>query len=221
MTIETKPQIQGIPIRDQASSAIGHPFAVFAQGDLPARADFERLGCVREAALRGARQSGACWAADTLAVTLIPDAAAGTLTVKDNGIGMSRDEVIDNLGTIARSGTKKLSGGLERRFGQGCAADRAVRRRVSIRRSSSPTASPCMSKRADCRGGALGLGRRGDLRDPASSDKADRGTEVILHSARGGQGVPRGRALAAAGAQVFGSFERADRAEDRRHARRR
>src|ERR1700758_4409440 len=46
--------------------------------------------------------------ADTLAVTLVPDAAAGTLTVKDNGIGMTRDEVIDNLGTIARSGTKKF-----------------------------------------------------------------------------------------------------------------
>src|SRR6202522_1215402 len=49
---------------------------------------------------------------DTLAVTLIPDSAAGTLTVKDNGIGMSEEEVIDNLGTIARSGTKKFLEGL-------------------------------------------------------------------------------------------------------------
>jgi len=45
---------------------------------------------------------------DTLAIKLTPDAEAGTLTVEDNGIGMSRDEVIDNLGTIARSGTKKF-----------------------------------------------------------------------------------------------------------------
>jgi molecular chaperone HtpG len=38
-------------------------------------------------------------------VVLTPDKAARTLTVADNGIGMSRDELIENLGTIARSGT--------------------------------------------------------------------------------------------------------------------
>ncbi len=43
-----------------------------------------------------------------LAVRLIPDREAGTLTIADNGIGMSRDELVDNLGTIARSGTREL-----------------------------------------------------------------------------------------------------------------
>lgn len=38
-------------------------------------------------------------------IALAVDAEAGTLTVADNGIGMNRDEMIENLGTIARSGT--------------------------------------------------------------------------------------------------------------------
>src|SRR6476659_6344904 len=36
------------------------------------------------------------------------DKAARTLTVRDNGIGMSREEVIENVGTIARSGTRRF-----------------------------------------------------------------------------------------------------------------
>lgn len=36
------------------------------------------------------------------------DKEGGTLTVTDNGIGMSREEVIDNIGTIARSGTRRF-----------------------------------------------------------------------------------------------------------------
>ena len=39
-------------------------------------------------------------------IKLTPDAAAGTLTIADNGVGMTRQEVIDNLGTVAQSGTK-------------------------------------------------------------------------------------------------------------------
>ena len=39
-------------------------------------------------------------------IRIIPDKKAGTLTVADTGIGMDRQELIDNLGTIARSGTK-------------------------------------------------------------------------------------------------------------------
>lgn len=39
------------------------------------------------------------------AITLTPDKKANTLKVADNGIGMNRDDLIENLGTIARSGT--------------------------------------------------------------------------------------------------------------------
>jgi molecular chaperone HtpG len=40
-----------------------------------------------------------------LAIHLSYDSEAGTITIRDNGIGMTRDEVIENLGTIAKSGT--------------------------------------------------------------------------------------------------------------------
>jgi molecular chaperone HtpG len=43
-----------------------------------------------------------------LKIMLVPDRAAGTLTVIDNGIGMNRDDLTDNLGTIARSGTQRF-----------------------------------------------------------------------------------------------------------------
>src|SRR5262249_20608908 len=39
-------------------------------------------------------------------IKLIADAEKGTLTISDNGIGMSRETVVENLGTIAKSGTK-------------------------------------------------------------------------------------------------------------------
>src|SRR3546814_3264744 len=39
---------------------------------------------------------------DELCVELIPDAAAGTLTIKDNGVGMSHDEVIEKHGEMRR-----------------------------------------------------------------------------------------------------------------------
>ena len=47
-----------------------------------------------------------------LAIRIRPDTAAGTLTIADNGIGMDRQELIDNLGTVARSGTRAFIGKL-------------------------------------------------------------------------------------------------------------
>src|ERR1700757_4567072 len=37
-------------------------------------------------------------------IKILADEQAGTLTVRDNGVGMSRSSIVENLGTIARSG---------------------------------------------------------------------------------------------------------------------
>jgi molecular chaperone HtpG len=117
--------------------------------------------------------------ADTPTITLIPDAAAGTLTVKDNGIGMSRDEVIDNLGTIARSGTKKFLEGLSGdaakdaqligQFGVGFYSAFIVADKVTV-----------LSKRTDAEAVRWDSDGEGTY-EIQVHDKADRGTEVILH----------------------------------------
>ncbi|MBO0735405.1 MAG: molecular chaperone HtpG [Alphaproteobacteria bacterium] len=75
-------------------------------------------------------------------VVLTPDKGARTLTVADNGIGMNRDELIENLGTIARSGTaafmNQLSGdarkdmGLIGQFGVGFYSAFMVAERVEV-----------------------------------------------------------------------------------------
>jgi molecular chaperone HtpG len=117
--------------------------------------------------------------ADTLSITLIPNSETGTLTIKDNGIGMSEAEVIENLGTIARSGTKKfletLSGDSAKdaqligQFGVGFYSAFIVADKVTV-----------LTKRTDndaVRWDSDGEGQY----EIQSSDKTDRGTEVILH----------------------------------------
>ena len=55
------------------------------------------------------------------------DAGARTITVADNGIGMSRAEVIEHIGTIAKSGTREFLHALTGDQRAGRVADRAVR----------------------------------------------------------------------------------------------
>jgi molecular chaperone HtpG len=117
--------------------------------------------------------------ADTLTVTLIPDSTAGTLTVQDNGIGMTQDEVIDNLGTIARSGTKRFLEGLSGdsakdaqligQFGVGFYSAFIVADRVTV-----------LSKRPGAEAVRWDSSGEGTY-EIQPSDKTDRGTQVILH----------------------------------------
>jgi molecular chaperone HtpG len=117
---------------------------------------------------------------DELAIELIPDAASGTLTVKDNGVGMSRDEVIDNLGTIARSGTRRfldaMTGDQKKdaqligQFGVGFYSAFIVADKVTV-----------LSKRAgDDEAVRWESDGQGEF-TVEPSFKTDRGTEVILH----------------------------------------
>lgn len=121
---------------------------------------------------------------ERLAIRLKPDAAAKTLTIADNGIGMDRQELIDNLGTVARSGTKAFLQGLKDakdglgligQFGVGFYAAFMVADRIEVtsRRAGSSEAWVWSST-----GGA------GFDVAPASADQAarvSRGTEIVLH----------------------------------------
>jgi len=62
-------------------------------------------------------------AGEDFKIKLVPDAAAGTLTVQDNGIGMDEDDVVANLGTIARSGSAEFLAGLAAGEAPGAGAD--------------------------------------------------------------------------------------------------
>ena len=117
-------------------------------------------------------------------IRIIPNKTANTLTVADTGIGMDRQELIDNLGTIARSGTKafvarlaeaKDGTGLIGQFGVGFYSAFMVAERIVVtsRRAGSGEAWTWSSS-----GGA------GFEVAPASEDDARRvarGTEIALH----------------------------------------
>ena len=117
-----------------------------------------------------------------LAIKIEFDKEANTVTISDNGIGMSREEVINNLGTIAKSGTaeflKSMTGDQKQdsqligQFGVGFYSAFIVASRVEV-----------ITRRA---GAAITDGiyweSEGDADfNIASVEKAGRGTAVILH----------------------------------------
>ncbi|HET7359193.1 MAG TPA: molecular chaperone HtpG [Rhodanobacteraceae bacterium] len=110
------------------------------------------------------------------------DADARTVTIRDNGIGMSRDEVVANIGTIASSGTRRflesMSGEQQAdarligQFGVGFYAAFVVADKVTV-----------LTRRADA-DAAAGVQWESDGKGEYSLDAVElpvRGTTVILH----------------------------------------
>jgi molecular chaperone HtpG len=125
--------------------------------------------------------NGALYDGDSdLKIRIAFDKDARTVTISDNGIGMSRDEVISNIGTIAKSGTKEffnaLSGdqakdaNLIGQFGVGFYSAFIIADKVSLttRRAGETTAVRWESS------------GEGDF-TLEEADKATRGTDVVLH----------------------------------------
>jgi molecular chaperone HtpG len=115
-----------------------------------------------------------------LRIELIPDPKARTLTIRDNGVGMTRDELVSHLGTIARSGSKKLMQSLAAdkkkdvaligQFGVGFYSAYLVADRVSVV-SRGAGQSEAWRWSSDA---------KGEFEvEPASRD--GRGTDVVLH----------------------------------------
>jgi molecular chaperone HtpG len=124
--------------------------------------------------------------APNLEVRILVDKANRTLTIRDNGIGMSAQEAIDHLGTIAKSGTKefmgRLSGDQQRdaqligQFGVGFYSGYIVADRITVetRRAGSPASE-----------GVRWISEgTGDF-EVEAIDKPVRGTDIILHLREG------------------------------------
>ena len=119
-----------------------------------------------------------------LNITIGFDKAKRTVTISDNGIGMSRDEVIANIGTIAKSGTKEFFNSLTGdqakdanligQFGVGFYSAFIITDKVTLttRRAGSTEAVQWQS-----------AGEGDYTLEPAN--KASRGTEIVLHLREG------------------------------------
>ena len=120
--------------------------------------------------------------APNLEIRLIVDPERKTLTVRDNGVGMSEEEAIAHLGTIARSGTREFMSKLEGeqkkdanligQFGVGFYSGFIVADRITVE-----TRRAGLSAGQGVRWSSQGIG---DF-EVEPIDKPGRGTDVILH----------------------------------------
>ncbi|KDC86120.1 molecular chaperone HtpG [Bordetella bronchiseptica] len=117
-----------------------------------------------------------------LAIRVGYDKAARTITISDNGIGLSRDEAVANLGTIARSGTREffsqLTGDKQKdaqligQFGVGFYSSFIVADKVTVlSRRAGLAANEAIRWESDGQGEF----------SIAPAEKAGRGTDVVLH----------------------------------------
>jgi molecular chaperone HtpG len=117
-------------------------------------------------------------------IRIAPDKKADKLSVTDNGIGMDRQELIDNLGTIARSGTKsflsrlteaKDGAGLIGQFGVGFYAAFMVADRIVVTSRRAGTDQVWVWSSSGGSGFHIAPGSEDDAR------RVTRGTEIVLH----------------------------------------
>ncbi|WP_298242970.1 molecular chaperone HtpG [uncultured Bradyrhizobium sp.] len=121
---------------------------------------------------------------DALKIRIIPNKTAATLTIADNGIGMERQELIDHLGTIARSGTKAFVSklkeakdglGLIGQFGVGFYSAFMVAEKIVVisRRAGESDVWTWTSQG----GSGFEIARASD----EEAARVTRGTEIVLH----------------------------------------
>jgi len=117
-------------------------------------------------------------------IRIIPDKTANTLTIADSGIGMDRQELIDNLGTIARSGTKSFVSrlkdakdglGLIGQFGVGFYSAFMVAERIVV------TSHRAGSEEAWTWSSAGGAGFEIAPASLSDAQTPKRGTSIVLH----------------------------------------
>ncbi|UEM14054.1 molecular chaperone HtpG [Bradyrhizobium barranii subsp. barranii] len=121
---------------------------------------------------------------DALKIRIIPNKTAGTLTIADNGIGMERQELIDHLGTIARSGTKAFVSklkeakdglGLIGQFGVGFYSAFMVAEKIVV--VSRRAGESDMWSWTSSGGSGFEIARASD----EDAARVARGTEIVLH----------------------------------------